>query len=260
MIEPFSPQVILRFHRIALEELSSRGARLHMPSRACRIHAFYLDADSEVGSRCEQWLSQSERERAERLRFAHDRYHYVVAHGYLRYILGRYCGLEPEVLEFHAREGGKPALFEHGGQPSRFTYSLSHSHGCGLVAVAEGFEVGVDLEQVRDDVDHLTLAQRFFSAAESDAIRSQPKEAQQTAFFRHWVGKEAVLKAKGTGLHFPLKACELVFRATEDRASVRGGLAAENEHRWDVRFLPLEAGWVGAVAAEGVGWMVTYGS
>jgi 4'-phosphopantetheinyl transferase len=126
-----------------------------------------------------------------------------------------------------------------------------------LIAVAEGREVGVDLEPVRDDVDHRRLAERFFSLAERRAIESAV-DGPATAFFRHWVAKEAVLKAIGVGLRFPLERCEVTITEDERTASVRWRDTADMESTWSVRFLPLEAGWIAAVASSGADWTVGY--
>jgi 4'-phosphopantetheinyl transferase len=77
-------------------------------------------------------------------------------------------------------------------------------------------------------------------------------------FFRHWVGKESIMKAQGTGLIFPLDRCELAMSDTSDEAVINGRCQMNHEQKWLVRFLALEPGWVGAVAAEGSDWIITY--
>lgn len=253
-----SGETDVKFHSIESRALESGSSRLVLSRHEIQVHAFGLAASSEVQVRCDRWLSRAEHDRVERFRFERDRYRYVIAHGYLRHILGRYCGLDPGALEFGGLVGRKPVLIEKGGQMSSIRFSLSHSHGYGLLAVANGIEVGVDLEQVREEVECLKLAERFFSPAELNAIRAKRGEEQLATFFRHWVGKEAMLKAKGTGLQFPLDQCEMVFDEDKDTASVRWGQTSLAENQWEVRFLPLPTGWVGAVAAEGTDWTVTY--
>ena len=72
-----------------------------------------------------------------------------------------------------------------------------------VLAVADGIEVGVDLEQVRGDLEHLKLAERFFSPGEADAVRKKTGHERWTTFFRYWTGKEAYLRRKEPGYGFP---------------------------------------------------------
>jgi 4'-phosphopantetheinyl transferase len=256
MTESSSRETDLKFYSIERHALESGSGRLVHSHHEIQVHAFCLTASSDVHVWCDHWLSRAEHDRIERFRFERDRHHYVVAHGYLRHILGRYCGRDPGALEFRDLAGGKPTLIDEGDQVSPIRFSLSHSRGYGLLAVAHGVEVGVDLEQVREEVEHRKLAERFFSPAESNAIRAERPDQQRGAFFRHWVGKEAILKARGTGLQFPLDQCEMIFDQGQDVASVRWGHTSRAEAQWVVRFLPLPPGWVGAVAAEGTDWTV----
>lgn len=55
--------------------------------------------------------------------------------------------------------------------------------------------MSVDVEQVRDTPDVLSIAEQLFAPAEADALRSMLPEARRDAFFRYWTRKEAVIKA-----------------------------------------------------------------
>lgn len=246
----------LEFSSIEPPLFGRKECSLPLSPYSIRICAFNLAAPDEVRARCREWLSRAEEDRAARFRFEQDRDWYVVAHGVLRYVLGFYCGIEPPYIEIEQDANGKPRLTKEAAGNRSIAFSLSHSRGRALVAVAEGREVGVDLEPIRNDVEHLRLAERFFSPAERRAIAGAPPGRQAAAFFRHWVAKEAVLKAIGVGLQFPLERCEVTIAEDERTASVRWRDAAGVESSWTVRFLPLEAGWIGAVAALGTDWSV----
>lgn len=246
------------FHRLETETFQERFPPVALPVKEVHVWAFSLDASPDVRLQCARWLSRSEKERADRFRFERDRNRFVVAHGCLRHILGRYNGSSPGALGIIQAVGEKPRLVTGGMQQSAIMFNLAHSHGYGMVAVANGFEIGVDLEQVREEVEHLKLAERFFSHSEWDLIRMEEGERQRALFFRHWVGKEALLKAKGTGLQLPLDRCELVMADNRDEAVVHWHDEPDADQAWLVRFLPLESGWLGAVAAEGTDWAVSY--
>lgn len=90
--------------------------------------------------------------------------------------------------------GGKPRIAGH----DAFHYNLSHS---GLrVAIAWGSSpVGVDVQQMRPDIETEELARRFFTADEQAYIFEQP-ELTMLRFYRVWTEKESYLKYLGTGL------------------------------------------------------------
>src|SRR5262249_25522819 len=91
------------------------------------------------------------------------------------------------------------SALHHHGTPSlplapHIRFNLSHSHEMALVAVTLDHEVGVDIERLRPLPRFVELAERFFPP-------SEPRPANETDFFRQWTRIEAVLKARGVGLH-----------------------------------------------------------
>ncbi|MBH0192633.1 MAG: 4'-phosphopantetheinyl transferase superfamily protein [Nitrospira sp.] len=179
---------------------------------------------------------------------------FVVAHAGLRVILSRYCMGRPQDLAIQRTAKGKPFLSD---DPS-IRFNMTHSHGKALVAVAKDREVGIDLEKVRPDVDVMSLARRFLSDRDVVFIENGDPGQLHQRFLQAWVAREAVFKAAGTGMTFPLHGdhIELAGDGTEGHLVLGDG-------KYDgavrpVRFLPLEPGWVGAVAAEGTDWTMRY--
>ncbi len=194
--------------------------------------------------------------RAHRIKSDQLRGHFVVAHGVLRLVLSLYSDSGPRELSFQNVPSGKPILREADVSANRIRFNLSRSHGRALIAVSKDREVGVDLETNRTDRDVTALAARFFVPQEQAAIMNAESSATHQAFSRIWVAKEAVLKAGGSGLTFRLDrycielsadgtVCRLIV--ADDSLSIVPPV---------IQFLPLEEGWVGAVAAEGNGWKV----
>jgi 4'-phosphopantetheinyl transferase len=188
-------------------------------------------------------LSPEESARAARFGFERDRRRFVVRHAALRLLLGRYLDADPAALCFTYGPQGKPAL-ERGGALS---FSMSHSNGLALVALARGREVGVDVEWCARGIDALDIARQFFSEREADALAALGPSQRRSAFFRLWTRKEALLKATGLGLSVPLREVEaLPAPSTCDPAA-----------RWScVQFAPAD-GYAAAVAAAGDGWRLT---
>jgi 4'-phosphopantetheinyl transferase len=202
-------------------------------------------------------LSPDEQERAARFRFEHDRYRFIAGRGILRELLARCLAVDPGDVVFSYGPHGKPALAGRWrGELLRF--NLAHSAGVALCALAHGREVGVDVEALRPTADLDQIAERFFSAQERAALRALPRAAQLAAFFRCWTRKEAYIKARSTGLSFPLDQFDVAL--DDDRRSalleVRGepGEAA----RWLLRDLPAGQGFVAALAVEGHSCRLTY--
>src|SRR5438046_3961564 len=141
-------------------------------------------------------LSVGERQRAERFQFDRDRKRFIVRHGLLRMILGRYLNLEPARLSFTCESRGKPALA--GILDGRtLHFNLSHSDGLALFAVARRFALGVDVERIRPIPEIDQIAGKFFSTRESATLNALPAEQKLEAFFNCWTRKEAYLKATG---------------------------------------------------------------
>jgi len=121
---------------------------------------------------------------------------YVCAHGALRRILARYCGLAPAAIRFCLGAHGKPYLEPASG----VEFNLSHSGALALVAVARGRAIGVDVERIHAVLELLDIARRMFPAEEADSLIALAQPERDVAFFRCWTRLEAHLKAAGGGL------------------------------------------------------------
>jgi 4'-phosphopantetheinyl transferase len=196
-------------------------------------------------------LSSAENDRAQRFVFARDSNEFVIAHGVLRRLLGLYCGVEPVALRFCAGPAGKPSLETARSDDTKISFNLTHSGSRALLAVSDGREIGVDLERVRQDINKLSIARRFFFGTEREQA---PPERQVDVFFRYWVAKEAVLKAQGVGIGVPLDSFRVDFLPGLDAAGVTSFDPTSLSDDWTVRMLPCEAGWCAAVVARGNAW------
>ena len=79
-------------------------------------------------------------------------------------------------------------------------FNLSHSAGLVVVAVARDREVGVDAEEIREDVEIDDISRRMFSAQQCSELATLPSSARAAGFFALWTQNEAYVKATGTGL------------------------------------------------------------
>jgi len=166
------------------------------------------------------------------------------AHGALRYILAKYAETEPNSLLFAFGSNGKPRL----ALPNHdISFSLTHTDGLTLVAIAAGARIGIDAEMLHAGIEVESLSRRFFTPAEADEILALPGTSRCEAFFRCWTRKEAILKAMGSGLSVPLNGFQVNIRSVEAQlVSIDGN----SSHQWTLVDIS-EQSVAAALATEG---------
>jgi 4'-phosphopantetheinyl transferase len=177
-------------------------------------------------------LSDAERARADRFYAELHRVRYTIAHGWLRRILARYVGAGAETLRFGAEPKGKPFLHEPAREAVHF--NLAHSADLAVVAVSGCGAVGVDVEEWDDGVEHLHLAERFFSVAERATLRGLAPDSDAVAagFFAAWTRKEAYLKATGHGITRGLHHFDVTLAPGEPARLLDDRLDPDALDRW----------------------------
>ena len=198
----------------------------------------------------ESLLSADERERARRFRRATDRESFVIARGLLRILLGCYLGSRPGTLRFQYSANGKPELCdEH--RRNGLQFNLSHSGEVIAIAFALKRRVGVDVEQVQDDSFHESVAEKFFSTAESATLLALPHSERLQAFYKCWTRKEAYLKAVGSGISSALDGLDdISFEGGRTSGFVQNRTEKGGMECWQVRDLDLQPGYAAALATE----------
>jgi 4'-phosphopantetheinyl transferase len=205
-----------------------------------------LQATPDEIAALQRLLSSDERQRADRFRIDRGRERFVVARGRLRRILGRLTGVPPAGVRFTTTPAGKPGL-EGGG---RLRFNLAHSDELMLCAVTLDHEVGVDVERVRDNLDHLEIARRFFAAAEVRSLEALPAASRLDAFFACWTRKESVVKATGEGLGRALDS--FVVSVDPARAILLSSDSPLGRPEdWTLLAVPVPPGYQAAAAVRG---------
>jgi 4'-phosphopantetheinyl transferase len=217
---------------------------------AGEVHVWRADL-SELASRLAalgDLLSDDERARAGRFRFARDHDRFVVTRGLLRELLHRYLDVPPARLLFRYGSHGKPALAPPLGGGLRF--NVSHSHDLALFAFCREHDLGVDVEHIRADIECDQLARHFFSPLEVAALLALPAGARVEAFFRCWTLKEAYLKAHGEGLSVPLDQFDVAFAPGTPPALLATRSDPADAARWTLATLDPGACYAAALAVE----------
>jgi 4'-phosphopantetheinyl transferase len=214
------------------------------------IHLWLIDLDESAG--CTEsfrpYLSDDERERADRLRIRKMQDHFIVARGFLRKILGESLAISPEHLQFGYGPHGKPELLNTGLPDINF--NLSHSSSLALLAINRTFPIGVDIETARPGRPFMRLAERFFSEREIGELHSLEEALVLEGFYSCWTRKEAYLKAIGTGLATPLNAFDVSLKPGDQPALIGQRLDPAETGQWQILEVQVPEGYRAAVATR----------
>jgi 4'-phosphopantetheinyl transferase len=209
------------------------------PSGEVHVWSVDLDLPAERVGALGGVLSEDELLRAAAFKVEDGRRRFVATRAALRTLLGRYLGEDPATLRFGTTANGKPRL----DSSSLLQFNVSHSGSVAMIAIA-GDQVGIDIEEIKPREHQTGIARRVFTQSERDAINGDP------AFFRHWVAKEAFVKATGRGVA-SLRSFEVLLDAPGGSRLVHVGGDYEEAARWTLVLLDAPAGYAAALVARG---------
>ena len=141
-------------------------------------------------------LPAPERERAASFLREEPGRRWLAARWALRRVLEGYLEEPAASIELELGDNGKPRLPNGAG----IEFNLSHSNGLALIAVAEGREVGVDVELIEPERDLVALAERALDPEDAAAVRAAAPPQRPAVFYAAWTRHEARLKCLGNGL------------------------------------------------------------
>ncbi len=116
-------------------------------------------------------------------------------------------------------------------------FNLSHFKNRVGYAFTLDTAIGVDIEYQESQCDAESIAQRFFAAQEFLALQKLQGARKTTAFFDLWVQKEAILKALGYGLSWPL--AKVVFEWDQHSARLSASSREIQPLEWTLHALSL---------------------
>ena len=186
---------------------ANRPRHLASPMDGVTLWWCVLDADADAMPSLAAWLSQRERERAERYRYESLAQRYTRGRAALRWILAQRLGVPPQSVPIEPGERGRPRLSGRTG----LDFNVSNTRNIALVGLVDlpGTRIGVDVEHADRALNHLGLARKFLTVREQAAIASLDEDAHRRAFLRLWTCKEAMSKATGEALSAPLRALDV---------------------------------------------------
>jgi len=156
-------------------------------------------------------LSAQEKDTLSRFRRETDKNTFLASHVFLRKVLSGYLNVDAKQITYEKNKYGKPFLTKDLFAKTSLMFNLSHCNGMAVVAISKGADVGVDVERMVRSVSPLEISDRFFSKAESVALKELAETKQLKRFFSYWTLKESYIKARGFGLSLPLDKFTFTF-------------------------------------------------
>ena len=165
-------------------------------SAPVQLALFDLSASAAQAQDWLRLLAPDERRRAASLPAAL-RWRWTGARAALRSLLAERLGRAPASMRFGCASGGKPFLLDTDG----LFFNLAHSGDLVACVLADEPDIGVDLERYDRRLPAPAQWWRFLAAPERAQVGACARR-----FVRHWVHKEAVMKASGAGVRMGARA------------------------------------------------------
>lgn len=215
------------------------GKALDWAPAEVEAHCLALDVDGEAQASLLSLLDPEEGRRAAAFRHPADRRRFIVRRGRLRELLALRLGCAPAEVTLSHNAYGKPFV-----AGAAFGFSVSHSLDTAMIVFAPGAEIGCDIEWRRPPLATQQVAERFFSPVEVERLGAVGPSQWIEAFFNCWTRKEALIKALGQGLSYPLKTFDVSLAPGEPAALLRGPPG------WTLHAGPTRAGLHAALAVS----------
>jgi 4'-phosphopantetheinyl transferase len=211
------------------------------------VHVWVLQISAVDLEPCSRLMVREELDRVAQFCRGEDHDSFIVSHGVLRYLLGKYLQQEPVAIRFVAGAQGKPLLEEE----ASVEFNITHSGDLAAMAFSSRCPVGIDLERIRPFARLEQIARHFLSAEEASEITSLDGAEQRGAFYRCWTRKEAILKATGEGLSASLDSFRVTLLREEPARLVHIRGNDEAAEPWVLQDLTLPQDYTGALAYRG---------
>jgi 4'-phosphopantetheinyl transferase len=220
------------------------------PIEANEVHVWRFTGAVPAGSlpALAAVLNGDELRRSERLPAGERRTAFIAARGLLRHALASYLDAPADTLAFGYGALGKPFL---SAPRCRLEFSLTHTRGLILLAVASGRRVGIDAEVVRPRRRAMQVAARLFAPRTSAVLDRLAGDEATRAFHSAWTLREAHVKAVGGGVYATPDVLPLLWPPPAGLTVRAETAAAESVRTWSVLTWCPEPEVLATVAAEG---------
>lgn len=193
------------------------------------------------------FLSKTEHEESSRFLNPDDTRKYILRHGMVRYILGNYAGIEPELLPLVTGLNGKPGL-DPRSDFHELSFSLSHTDQTVSMVVIKNYRIGIDITKPDPLYPSDEISGYLFTPLEKKVMRETEPAQRYQVFFHIWALKEAIVKATGDGIRM-MNTTDItpVIAVSPDASLHRLNISDKPMNFFIYRFRP-DAEHIGAVA------------
>lgn len=192
-------------------------------------------------------LSDNEKEKASKFRFKKDQNQFIISRGVLRVLSASYLNTNAKEIEFKYGEYGKPEFDFN----CDLKFNISHSGDVGVLGFVLNFDIGVDVEKIKDDFDVLDIVSNYFSQLEIETLKKLPKEKHTEYFYRCWTRKESFIKAKSLGLTFPLDSFSVCINSDKKTELLETKWDDTEKHKWKLFTFSPHQDYISAVSIKG---------
>lgn len=163
------------------------------------------------------WQSLSDQEKTQAEGFINNTLmdRYVLSHGLLRALLSFYVEKNPQDIQYLVNQFGKPFLEDNVCQ---LQFNMSHSKDYAVYIIALEHQVGIDIEWKGKDINIQEISELVLSPTETINFNQLHSEEKFHTFYDIWTKKEAIIKAIGQGLSYPIKTIEIMNSMNNDNA------------------------------------------
>jgi 4'-phosphopantetheinyl transferase len=184
---------------------------------------------------CNGLIADEERVAVRRFVSEANRRERLAARALVRTVLAMRRDVDPRSLRFDTGAFGKPELVPR----STLRFNLAHHPTMVVCAVAEGREVGVDVEPLSRHAQVLEVAESVFAPSERAELAVMDERARADRAVSLWTSKEAYIKARGAGLSLPLQRFAWTF--DDDRPCLAADASVDSDPaRWALAFTDLD--------------------
>jgi 4'-phosphopantetheinyl transferase len=189
-------------------------------------------------------LQPEERDRHGKFTIERLRHEHLVARALVRTALSSYLPVSPAEWRFRSGPHGRPEL----DPPRPLRFNLSHSGDLVVCVVADGADVGVDVEPYGRAGKILGLSGRVLSDGERAALSALGPEQARGRALTLWTLKESYVKALGIGISVPLR--RLSFSVGDGPIGLGSELDPAEGSRWCFEVLDLVSHRVAVALAQ----------
>lgn len=192
-------------------------------------------------------LSADEIKKASKFKFDINQQQSIISRGVLRLLSGKYLNMKPNAIDFKYGKYGKPDYdFD-----SNLKFNISHSGDLIALSFVKNFDIGVDIEKVKDNFNVLEIASNFFSKLEIETLKKIPKAEQVEYFYRCWTRKESFIKAKSLGLTFPLDSFSVCINSDKKSKLLETKWDDTEKDTWKLFTFSPQQNYIGAISIFG---------